>query len=96
MLEIKRNCETILGKHFNRYSLAIFCPKFNVLCLKNNWLNCVNLKIEDIENKTYLSFLAKKAKVATSLFYNFSNYQDINYKNHLRLDLSAVLSCCSI
>ena len=96
MFEIKRDCETRLGRHFNPYDSDVFCPEFNILCQKNNWLNCVNLKIEDIENQTNLSFLPEKARVATALFYNFSNYRDINYKNRLKLDLSAVLSCCSI
>ena len=94
---IKRHCQTKNGKDLNYTDLNLFAPKYNILCQKNNWLNCVNLKIEDIENQTYLSFLPKKAKVATTLFDNFSNYQDTNYKNCLRIiDLSALSSCCSI
>ena len=93
---IKRYCQTENGKYFHLYDLKIFCPESNILCQKNNWLNYVNLKIEDIENKTYLSFLPETVKVATALFDNFSNYQDTNYKNRLKIDLSALLSCCSI
>lgn len=77
---IKRYCQNKNGKYFHLYDLNLFNSEHNILCQKNNWLNCVNLKIEDIENKTYLSFLPEKAKVATALFDNFSNYQGANYK----------------
>ena len=77
---IKRYCQNKNGKYFHLYDLNLFDPESNVLCKKNNRLNYANLKTEDIENKTYLSFLPEKAKVATALFDNFSNYQDANYK----------------